>query len=103
MEVFGELYGANSLGEISGKAVDLIHFFDPDAIQQLSEFKTKSRHLVSKSKTEVHLKKPSLPTHQTQSGWWVSKNVSLAQTRQSFKKLCQCAGLVFGEDIRFPA
>lgn len=102
VEVFGERYGANNLGELFGEAVDLINFVDPDTIQRLSECTTKARYHVSKYKEGVHINNPQLATFQTQSGWWISKNVGFVQTLDHFEELCRCAGLAFGEDVRFP-
>lgn len=101
-EFLGVPFAAGTLAEVFGQIVDMMAVVAPEALVLLSEIRTRARRYVSLTAGEVHFISPYLPTIQTKSGWWISKNVSRRQLGQALRTTCAVSKLTFGEDIKFP-
>ncbi|NVO24989.1 hypothetical protein [Donghicola mangrovi] len=103
--VLGQTVRGATLPDLFGKCVDLIHKLDPAAIEQFAEQQTHARRYVAKSREDIHFRSPHLvaETQKTESGWWISKNVSENQVVAGLRALADAAKLHFGDDIKFPS
>lgn len=101
--VLGQTVRGASLPDLFGKCVDLIHDLDPAAIEKFAEQKTHARRYVAKRPEDIHFRSPHLGTQLTETGWWISKNVSENQVIAALRVLADTANLRFGHDIVFPS
>lgn len=102
--VLGQTVRGATLPDLFGKCVDLIHNLDPAAIERLAEQQTRARRYVAINREDIHFRSPHLvtETQQTESGWWISTNVSENQVIAGLRALADAAKLHFGADIKFP-
>jgi hypothetical protein len=101
-KILGQRIPGHSLSDLFGNCVDVIHELDPTALERLAQIKTHARHYVARRAEQIHLKSPHLETLRTQSGWWISANVSEQQVEKAFRLLAEAANLTFGKDVIFP-
>ena len=101
-EILGQRIAGNSLSNLFGKCVDEIDALDPAALHRLALKKTHARRYVARLPEMIHIKSPHLETLQTQSGWWISQNVSELQAKTAIRLLTEAAELAFGKDVIFP-
>lgn len=99
--VLGQHIEAQTLGSLFAKAVDLIAIAAPEAIEQLAQMRARSRVYVAVDPTLLHAGRTDLRSLQSESGWWVSANISEVDLKRGLKALCRAAGLRFGSDLRF--
>ncbi|WP_417280027.1 hypothetical protein [Celeribacter sp.] len=102
--VLGQMVVGATLPDLFGRCVDLIYNLDPASIEKFAEQKTHARRYVARRREDIHFKSPSLvsETQMTETGWWISKNVSEKQVISALRVLADTANLHFGEDIAFP-
>lgn len=98
-EILGQIVPGTSLSDLFARCVDVIHELDPIAIERLSVVKTHARRYVARRRENIHFRSPHLQTIKTESGWWVSANVSEAQVTTAMQLLASKAGLTFGKDL----
>lgn len=100
--ILGQRIPGHSLSDLFGNCVDVIHELDSTALERLAQIKTHARHYVARRAEQIHLKSPHLETLRTQSGWWISANVSEQQVEKALRLLAEAANLIFGKDVIFP-
>lgn len=101
-ELLGTKIYASTLGSLFGNVVDILDELAPESLLQISERKVKTRRILSRKKDGVHISARHLPVLRTNSGWWISKNISKSQTVGNLRALCLATGIKFGSDMRFP-
>lgn len=101
-EILGQRVSGVTLPDLFARCVDLIHELDPPAIERLAGKKTHARRYVARRREDVHLKSHHLETMETESGWWISANVSEQQVTTALRLLASAANLTFGKDVIFP-
>ncbi len=101
-EFLGVVFSANTLANVFGRVVDMMADVAPEALVKLAAIRTRGRRFVSREPHDIHPRSPHLPVTQTQSGWWISKNISQDQLKQALRNLCKVSGLGFGKDLKFP-
>lgn len=101
-EIIGHRVSGATLSELFARCVDVIHKLDPPAIEKLAGKKTHARRYVARRREDIHLKSPHLETIKTESGWWISANVSEQQVTTAMRLLAGAANLTFGKDFVFP-
>ncbi len=92
--------GANSLGELYGKLIDLLFDIAPEAVEKLAGMKARTRRFVAKDSSNIHPSSPHLPTLKTKSGWHVSKNIGKVDFNRGTRALCTAADIKYGKDVR---
>jgi hypothetical protein len=101
-EILGQRVSGTNLSDLFARCVDVIHELDPPAIERLAGKKTHARRYVARRREDIHLKSPHLETIETESGWWISANVSEQQVTTAMRLLASAANLTFGKDFIFP-
>ena len=101
-EFLGVAFFANSLAAVFGRVVDMMAEVAPEALVSLAAIRTRGRRFVSREPRDIHPHSPHLPVMQTESGWWISKNISQGQLKQALRTLCRVSDLSFGKDLKFP-
>ncbi len=101
-EILGQLVSGVNLSDLFARCVDVVHELDPPAIERLAGKKTHARRYVARRRENIHLKSPHLETIETESGWWISANVSEQQVTTAMRLLASAANLTFGKDVIFP-
>jgi hypothetical protein len=100
-EFLGVVFTTNTLPDVFGRVVDMMANVAPEALVKLAAIRTRGRRYVSRERRDIHPRSPHLPVTQTESGWWISKNISQDQLRQALRTLCNVSGLSFGKDLKF--
>jgi len=100
-EFLGTTFSENTLAALFGRAIDMMNDVAPEALVELAAIHTRSRRFVAREPRDIHPHNPHLPTMLTQSGWWISKNISQDQLKQALRALCKVSGLSFGTDLKF--
>lgn len=101
-ELLGVAFSTNTLAAVFGRAVDLMAEVAPEALVSLALIRTRGRRLISLEPRDIHPNSPHLPVMRTESGWWISKNISKDQLKLALRALCKVSGLSFGKDLKFP-
>ena len=101
-EFLGVGFSADTLAAIFGQVVDMMAAVAPEALVSLAAIRTRGRRFISKEARGIHPHSPHLPVQQTDSGWWISKNISQDQLKLALRTICEISGLTFGKDLRFP-
>lgn len=102
-EILGQRVRGVTWPDLFTRCVDLIHELDPSVIERLAGKKTHARRYVARRSEDVHFKSPHLKTMKTESGWWISTNISEQQFSTAIRLLANAANLTFGIDLIFPA
>lgn len=102
-EYLGERIGGRTLPEVFAAIVDLTASLAPEALEDLANMSARSRRYVARKPEAIHPGNSRLPTMQTASGWWISKNIGQEDLRRALMALCSASGLRFGTDVKFPA
>jgi hypothetical protein len=92
-EILGQRVRGATLPDLFARCVDLVHEFDPPAIEKLADKKTHARRYVARRSQDVHFRSPHLETVETKSGRWISANVSEPQVTTAIKHLAEAANL----------
>jgi hypothetical protein len=93
------IIGANSLGELFGKLIDVLFDIAPESLEKLARMKARTRRYVARDRNNIHPASPHLPTLKTKSGWYVSKNVGTDDFIRGVRALCRASDLKHGEDV----
>lgn len=101
-EFLGTAFFENTLAAIFGRAVDMMADVAPEALVSLATVRTRGRRFISLNPNDIHPFSPHLPVMQTESGWWISKNISTDQLKLALRALCRVSDLSFGKDLKFP-
>lgn len=101
-ELLGATFFENTLAAIFGRAVDMMAGVAPEALVSLATVRTRGRRFISLKPHDIHPFSPHLPVMQTESGWWISKNISTDQLKLALRELCKVSDLSFGKDLKFP-
>lgn len=101
-EILGQRVSGATLPDLFARCVDVIHELEPPAIERLADEKTHARRYVARRREDIHLKSPHLETIETESGWWISANVSEQQVTTAMRLLASAANLTFGKDFIYP-
>lgn len=101
-EFLGTAFFENTLAAIFGRAVDMMAEVAPEALVSLATIRTRGRRFISLEPHDIHPFSPHLPVMRTESGWWISKNISRDQLKLALRELCEVAELSFGKDLKFP-
>jgi hypothetical protein len=103
-QILGETVRGQTLPELFARCVDTISELDTTAIERLAKMKTHARRYVAREPTDIHFKSDNLNSlvRKTESGWWISTNVSQKQVVSAIRALAVAADLTFGKDIIFP-
>lgn len=99
--LFGKSLSARTLAGLFGQVVDQLHDLDPAVLLALSDARRRSRRYVARAADGVHPGRADLPVMQTRSGWWISRNVSRADTEAALRATCAAARLEYGRDLIF--
>jgi len=99
----GEMVAGDNLADLFAEVIDLADYLDPGGLNRFSQMRTHARAYIARNPESVHRTAKHLRTKRTKSGWYVSRNVSRSQVVGALRHLCECIGLEFGSDIRFPA
>lgn len=102
-EFLGTTLTARTLPEIFAQVVDLTAEVAPEALHELAAIYARKRRFVARNPEAIHPGRPDLAVMQTESGWWISKNIGQEDLKRGVQALAQAAGLTLGEDIAFPA
>ncbi len=101
-EFLGVSITARTLPEVFADIVDMTAQVAPEALDKLAALRTRKRTFVARTKEAIHFGNPYLPTIQTASGWWISKNIGQEDLKRALRSLADAAGLTFGRDMIFP-
>jgi len=101
-EFLGTAFFENTLAAIFGRAVDMMADVAPEALVSLTSVRTRGRRFISLEPHDIHPFSPHLPVMRTESGWWISKNISKDQLKLALRELCKVSELSFGKDLKFP-
>lgn len=101
-EFLGTAFFGNTLAAIFGRAVDMMADVAPEALVSLSTVRTRGRRFISSEPHGIHPFSPHLPVMRTESGWWISKNISKDQLKLALREMCAVSELSFGKDLKFP-
>jgi len=101
-EFLGTVFFEDTLAAIFGRAVDMMADVAPEALVSLSKVRTRGRRFISMAPHDIHPFSPHLPVMRTESGWWISKNISKDQLKLALRELCEVSELSFGRDLKFP-
>jgi hypothetical protein len=101
-EFLGVGFSADTLAAIFGQVVDMMAAVAPEALVSLAAIRTRGRRFISKEARGIHPHSPHLPVQQTDSGWWISKNISQDQLKSALCAICEASGLTCGKDLMFP-
>ena len=100
--VLGESVFGESLPEVFGNVIDVMHDLDPEVLERLAKTRISYvRSIISRDKSKIHLRSQHLKTAKSKSGWWYSRSVSQDQVERMLKELCKVASLEYGVDIRW--
>lgn len=100
-EFLGVVFSANTLATVFSRVVDMMADVAPEELVKLAAIRTRGRRFVSREPRDIHPHSPHLPVMQTESGWWISNNISQDQLKQALRTLCKVSGLNFGNDLMF--
>jgi len=100
-EYLGECVRGRTLPDVFAAIVDLTAEIAPEALERLADMSARSRHYVARKPEAVHPGNKRLPTKQTTSGWWISKNIGQEDLLRALKALCRAGDLQFGTDVKF--
>jgi len=101
-EFLGTPFFENTLAAIFGQVVDMMADVAPEALVSLATVRTRGRRFISLNPIDIHPFSAHLPVMQTESGWWISKNISTDQLKLALRALCKASDLSFGKDLKFP-
>jgi len=101
-ELLGVAFSAKTLAAVFGRVVDMMAEVAPETLVSLAAVRTRGRRFVSLEPRDIHPHSPHLPVLRTESGWWISKNISTDQLKLALRSLCKVSGLSFGKDLKFP-
>jgi hypothetical protein len=102
-EFLGVVLKASTLPGVFANIVDMTAQVAPEALEKLAGLSARKRRFIARTKEEIHPGNRLLPTMQTASGWWISRNISQKDLKRALNALAQAAGLSFGQDVIFPA
>lgn len=101
-EFLGVGFSVDTLAALFGRVVDMMADIAPENLVSLGGIRTRGRRFISLEPRGIHPYSPHLPVLQTDSGWWISKNISQDQLKLALRTICEISGLTFGKDLRFP-
>lgn len=101
-EYLGIAFTAPTLPEVLARIVDMTAEVAPEVLIDFAKLRARKRRYVARTREGVHPDNQHLPVKQTDSGWWISKNIGREDLLRTLRALCRTSGLIFGEDLRFP-
>ena len=88
-----------TLPEVFANIVDMTAKDAPEALDKLARISARKRKYVALTKEAIHPDRKDLPTIQTKSGWWISRNIGKEDLKRALRALSE----VTGKNINFPA
>jgi hypothetical protein len=101
-QFLGVFLTAWTLPDMFAEIVDMTAQVAPEALDKLATMQARKRRFVSRTKEAIHPDNRHLPTMQTVSGWWISKNIGQRDLKRALRNLADAAGLTYGRDVIFP-
>jgi hypothetical protein len=100
-EFLGVIVAARTLPKVFAAIVDMTARVAPEALDKLAGMSARNRRFVARTNETIHPRNQHLPTMQTASGWWISKNIGQEDLKRALSALSSAAGLTFGRDVIF--
>ena len=102
-EFLGTSLHARTLPEFFADVINLASAVAPEALVELSTWRTSARRFVAAEPEAVHPRNPHLPVLKTASGWWISRNIGQEDLERALSALCSVSRLTYGRDVMFTA
>lgn len=102
LKAFGKTIEAFSLKELLSSGLIEIEKARPGTLEKLSKLKPSTKRIVCKDPNDL-FETPGLAEkfgQQLLDGWWYGTNNSAQETDAWLQRACECAGLVWGKDIK---
>jgi hypothetical protein len=102
LEVNGKRSEAVSLRDLLGQGLREIEAVRPGTLEKLSTIKPKSKRIVARDKGLLFEAELLCREYGERliDGWWYGTNNSTQETAAWLERACNCAGLVWGKDVR---
>lgn len=100
VEILGHVVAANTLASWLSRIADHVDSRWPEALSELATMRTRRGDHISRRRDLVHIGRPDLPVAETESGWFISANISYSQARSWISALCDAAGWTLGSDVK---
>ena len=97
----GAPFAARTLPDVFAVIVDMTAQVAPETLETLSNMSARTRRYVARKPEAIHPGNRSLPVMQTNSGWWISKNIGREDLTRGLIALCIASGLKYGVDVQF--